>query len=181
MNPGSMINVALVIGIPGIVSILGWVFLKPTQEEMRVSNLRKSLRLSLRVQISYSIASIIPIKQKNISIQNYNTLCNEEINNYLGSDKEILNDYYDSEILSKRYISYLRGFKYLVYLSPLFGIILFAIPYIFAFYNLSLVYFIICGCLLAFIIILFAVIMEKRKDKFHDLCLKYEIVSENKN
>ncbi len=78
MDLGNFGNFLLVIGLPGLASIVGWLFMKPTQEEMRVSNLRKSLRLSIRFQISYSIASIVPIKQKNISQKDYISMCSDE-------------------------------------------------------------------------------------------------------
>ncbi len=101
------------------------------------------------------------------------------MNTYLGSNTDVLIDYFVSDRLLKQYLFYLRFFKYVVYISPIVGILLIALPYIFNCGISSTLYFGICGGFLAFIIIVSAIIMERKKDKFHDLCMKYEIVSES--
>ena len=169
------------IGIPSIASIFAWVFTKPVQEEARIGRLRKNLLSHFRFKISVEIANVLPDKTDKIQKDHYVAICRDTLNEYFSGNSMLLTDFLGCEKLFKSYIKFLRYFKYGVVLIPVIGILLGVISKIFlknTYHGIILIILISLIIVLPLLIILLWFLMETKKDKYHDLCSKYEVIDD---
>jgi len=159
-----------------LVSVFVWIFTKPTDEEKRINQLRKNLLVHLRFKTSYELSKSIPIKE-DVNFEDYMAIVTDALNSYLSSNSSIMIEIFSSENLFKSYIKTLRIFKYAVIIIPIICMIFFLfIKFILLVETIYIYIYIVVACIMLLMIIL--IFMERKKDKYHDLCTRYEVMND---
>lgn len=161
-----------------IFSILAWVFKKPNEEEARIGRLRKSLLTNFRFKISVEVAKVLPVKSTRKTKDEYVATCQNNLIEYFSANSELLLDFLGCEQLHKSYIRCFRNLKYGVIIIPIIGVIFFIISMVFFKNDVSSFYYVGVSIFLVLLIIFLWISMERKKDKYHDLCSKYEVIDD---
>lgn len=164
--------------IPAVISTILGVLGRPFDEKLKVERQRKNLLDGLRFKISIEVSQVIPVKNFDDTQDDYVLICREGLKEYFASNSGSLIDLINTEKIFTSYIRYFKLFKYAFVGIPIFAIISGILLALFNKLSLNLC---LIGILFSLVIIgILWFIMENRKDKFSDLCSKYEIVCDEK-
>jgi hypothetical protein len=157
---------------PIVAAAIAWVFSRPNSEETRIWRLRKELLSDLRMRISVDVAQVVPEKVSDLQHDEYVAICRSKLVEYFAVNSSIVIDLLECEKLYKGFIRYIRAFKYAVVVVPILGIVASLVLYMKDYPTL-----VYAGTpvLLVLLIVVLWILMERKKDKYHDLCAKYEI------
>jgi hypothetical protein len=161
-------------------SILTWFLIKPTELEMKINRMKDSLRNMLRIQVSYDLAKLIPLKVGTNSFEEAFQNFQIRISEYLSATNDSLKDYIKSKQITEQIIFSLRLFKYLAIIMPMLGVAAFLALYTMFHTNFDFGYYLLLLFLLLLSIGTPLLVMERNKDKLLDLINKYEISNNEK-
>lgn len=171
----NLLLVALSFG-PAIFSAIFAYITKPTTEKTKTDALRKNLLETLRFKIAVEIAACLPVKKKKTPDDDYLEMCRSSLNNYFSANSPVIVDFLDSERAYRSYVRYFKVFKYAIVVIPIITILGGIISFLFFRDILSLKRVGVVICILISFILLFWFLKERHRDKYDDLCSKYEVV-----
>jgi len=161
---------------PAIFSAVFAFITKPTAEKTKIDALRKNLLETLRFKMAVEVAVCLPVKKKKMPDDDYLEMCRSSLNNYFSANSPVIVDFLGSERAYRSYVRYFKVFKYAIVVIPIFAILVGFISFVFWRDVLSLESATIVICILILFILLFWWLKERRRDKYDDLCSKYEVV-----
>lgn len=171
----NLIPMALSFG-PAIFSAVFAFITKPTAEKTKTDALRKSLLETLRFKMAVEVAACLPVKKKKTPDDDYLEMCRSSLNNYFSANSPVIVDFLDSERAYRSYVRYFKVFKYAIVVIPIITILGGIISFLFFCDILSLKRVGVVICILISFILLFWFLKERHRDKYDDLCSKYEVV-----
>ncbi len=171
----NLIPMALSFG-PAIFSAVFAFITKPTAEKTKTDALRKNLLETLRFKIAVEVAACLPVKKKKTPDDDYLEMCRSSLNNYFSANSPMIVDFLDSERAYRSYVRYFKVFKYAIVVIPIFTVLVGIISFLFCCDILSLKRVGVAICILIFFIVFFWCLKERHRDKYGDLCSKYEVV-----
>lgn len=172
MTPETLIKLGPFLS-PLIVALLSKLFINPGKEEAKLSRFRINFLETIRLEVSLELAKLLPVKKAKSDMEDYTPIVKEKLTEYLESNSEPIIDFYNSEKIWERYICWLRVYKYSLLVIPSFGVLAIIALY---YYPQRAIWQIASGAALIVVILIFVVVVERFKDKYMDLCNKYEVV-----
>jgi len=171
----NLITMALSFG-PAIFSASFAYITKPTTEKIKTDALRKSLLETLRFRMAVEIATCLPVKKKQTPDDDYLAMCRSSLNDYFSANSTVIVDFLNSERAYRSYVRYFKVLKYAIVVIPIFTILVGIISFLFCSEILSVKRVGVVICTLIFFILIIWYLKERHKDKYDDLCSKYEVV-----
>jgi hypothetical protein len=160
---------------PTVFSGLFALIMKPFSEKGEIDALRKSFLETVRIRMAVDVANSLPEKDQGTTTDDYVEICKTKLNDYFSANSMLIVDFLNSERVYKSYVKAFRLFKYGIVCIPVLTLILGVLLFIF---KRGLLTMSVCGisvCILFLLIIILWAIKEIKRDKYSDLCNKYEV------
>lgn len=161
---------------PAIISVLFAIITKPFSEKAKTDALRKNLLETLRFRMAVEVSDCLPEKKPETLKDDYVEMCKTKLNDYFSANSSVIVDFLNSEKMYQSYVRLFKFFKYGIVGIPVLTILCGIISFIFWRDILTLKN---CGVTASILIlVLFALwgLKEFKRDKYSDLCSKYEVV-----
>jgi len=166
--------------VPLFGGFLLWWQTRPQVEESRAVRLRRNLRVQIRIRIAQNLCTFLPVKESETTDEDFLAQVSVNLIEYMSRQQGEMTDLLRCELLYDSFIRANRTFKWLLlFLSIVISSLVIGSRICFD-HDKAVAGFILLllvGALGIFACSLFAY-REVKKDRFNDLCAKYEVCDE---
>lgn len=146
------------------------------KEEASISNNKKYLLDQIRAILSLDFANSIQFNDSIVELdRDFYLKLQDKFNEFLYSQTTKFQDFYKANRRGSQAIAWIRCLKYLLVLSSIISILLFALIILIQGKNIDILRWYFYFVVIALLIIITWIIKERLVDSFNNLCSKYEV------